>query len=392
MMRVQRVRGIAAILIAAAAAAAPLAAQGKSESAGFLVRLGSDTLAAEQFVRTDRRLESEIAVRVPMARRVHYVAALDSSGRVQRFDITMRPLAGHGAPPMKGTVLFGADTADVTVTRGDSTQHFRVPVARGAVPMIALSHALMEQAIRQARRAGADSVGFAWLPLGNPEAQPSFVARRGKDSVDVGFFGDPMHVKTDGRGRLLGLDGRATTQKVVVTRAKNVNVGAWATVFAEAEAAHGPMGQLSPRDTVRARLGGANLMVDYGRPHKRGREVWGQLVPYGAVWRTGANAATQFTTDADLRIGNAAVPKGSYTLWTVPSAGGGELILNGQTGQWGTDYDASRDVVRVPLAKEALGAPVEQFTIALEPRGAGGVLRLSWDSTSYTVPVVPGSP
>lgn len=386
-----RVRRVMAVIVATAASAAPLAAQGKSESAGFLVRLGSDTLAAEQFVRNDRRLESELAVRVPVARRVHYVAALDSAGRVERLDITMRPLVGSGAPPMKGTVVFGTDTADVTVTRGDSTQHLRVVAPRGAVPMIAFSHALVEQAVRQARRAGADSTGFSWILLGNPDPQPSFVARRGKDSVDVNFFGDPMHVKTDSRGRLLGLDGSATTQKVVVTRLKTVNVGAWATVFAQAEAAHGPMGLLSPRDTVRAQLAGAHLLVDYGRPHKRGREIWGKLVPYGQVWRTGANAATQFSSDSDLRIGGTSIPKGSYTLWTVPTATGGELIVNGQTGQWGTEYDAGRNVARVPLTREDLTAPAEQFTIALEPRGGGGVLRLSWDSTSYTVPIVVGA-
>src|SRR6266571_4384698 len=95
MLRVQRV--IAAI-VTTAAAAAPLAAQGKPESAGFLVRLGSDTLAAEQFVRTDRQLESEVAVRTPVARRLHYVAALDSAGLVERFDMTMRPLAAGGPP------------------------------------------------------------------------------------------------------------------------------------------------------------------------------------------------------------------------------------------------------------------------------------------------------
>ena len=386
-MRVQR---MVAALVATAAAAAPLAAQGKSESAGFLVRLGGDTLAAEQFVRTDRRIESEVAVRTPVARRLHYVAALDSAGRVERFDMTMRPLASGGPPPTEGTVVFGADTAEVTLTRGDSTQHLRVAAPRGAVPMIAFSHALMEQAIRQARLNGGDSVGFAWVLLGNPEPQQSFVVRRGKDSVDVGFFGSPMHVKTDSRGRLLGLDGSATTQKVLVTREKHVNVGAWATAFAQAEAAQGPMGQLSPRDTVRAQLGGANLLVDYGRPHKRRREIWGRLVPYGQVWRTGANAATQFSTDSDLRIGGAAIPKGTYTLWTIPRNTGGVLIVNAQTGQWGTEYDAGRDVARVPLAREALGAPLEQFTIALEPRDGRGVIRLSWDSTSYTAPISAG--
>ena len=99
-----RVRRVMAVIVATAASAAPLAAQGKSESAGFLVRLGSDTLAAEQFVRNDRRLESELSVRVPVARRVHYVAALDGAGRVERLDITMRPIAAFFSLAMASAI------------------------------------------------------------------------------------------------------------------------------------------------------------------------------------------------------------------------------------------------------------------------------------------------
>lgn len=361
-------------------------AQARGDVAGFIITLGADTLAVEQYRRSPTALESELAVRVPFARRVHFVAALDSSGRMTRFDLTIRSLNHNSGPPAKGSIVFGHDSADLTLTLADSTRTLRIAAHPGAVPLSAFSASLVEQAILQARRAGGDSVAFDWLALGSPEAAPSYVVRRGKDSVAVGFFGDPLHARVDGRGRLLGLDGRETTQKIWVTRVKNVNVGAFATAFAHAEMKRGPPGQLSPRDTVRAEVAGAHLSVDYGRPWKRGREIFGGVVPWNRVWRTGANAATQFTTDSDLHAGHQVIPAGSYTLWMLPEPSGTKLIVNRQTGQWGTDYDSSKDLVRLDLRCDTLPKSVENFTIGIAPRDSGGVMTLSWDWAEFELP------
>ena len=147
---------------------------------------------------------------------------------------------------------------------------------------------------------------------------------------------------------------------------------------------------LSPRDTARLEIAaGKRVYVDYGRPSMRGRRIMGELVPYGRVWRTGANAATTLVTEADLRIGEALVPRGTYTLYTLPTAQGWTLIVNRQTGQWGTQYDASRDLVRIPMRSTRVTQPVEKFTIALE-RGTArgtGTLAMAWENTRLTVPV-----
>jgi len=147
---------------------------------------------------------------------------------------------------------------------------------------------------------------------------------------------------------------------------------------------------LSPRDTARLEItAGKRVYVDYGRPSMRGRRIMGELVPYGRVWRTGANAATTFVTETDLRIGDAVVPRGTYTLYTLPTAQGWTLIVNRQTGQWGTQYEASRDLVRIPMRATRLQQPVEKFTIALE-RGAArgtGTLAMAWENTRVTVPI-----
>ncbi|MBI3791388.1 MAG: DUF2911 domain-containing protein [Gemmatimonadetes bacterium] len=143
------------------------------------------------------------------------------------------------------------------------------------------------------------------------------------------------------------------------------------------------MGAPSPRDTARGVVAGANLLIDYGRPAKRGRVVWGDVVPYGQVWRLGANAATIFTTDKDLVIGDQQVPAGTYTLWLIPAKDGGTLIVNKQTRQWGTEYHQEQDLVRMGASRARVPAVTERFTVAID----GGELRFSWDDAEYTVPV-----
>jgi hypothetical protein len=157
-------------------------------------------------------------------------------------------------------------------------------------------------------------------------------------------------------------------------------------------AAQGPQGQrpppASPRDTAEMRIANDRIYVDYGRPYMRGRTIMGGLVPYGQVWRTGANAATTFVTPRDVRIGGTAVPAGTYTLYTLPGENAWQLIINRQTGQWGTQYDQAQDLARIPMRVERTPSPVEQFTIALEP-GGGAVTNLvmTWENTRASVPI-----
>ena len=151
--------------------------------------------------------------------------------------------------------------------------------------------------------------------------------------------------------------------------------------------ANRPLGQLSPRDTVRASISGTDVWVDYSRPTKRGREIFGNVVPWNTVWRTGANEATQLSSSADLVVGGATVPAGKYTLWTLPSPTGWKLIINKQTGQWGTVYDAQQDLVRVDTKVEMLATPVEKLVIAFEPAAAGTTMTITWDKTKVSVPV-----
>jgi hypothetical protein len=163
-----------------------------------------------------------------------------------------------------------------------------------------------------------------------------------------------------------------------------------ATPAAQAPAQPQGQGQapVSPRDTAQVTIADDRIMVDYGRPYMRGRTIMGGLVPYGQVWRTGANEATTLVTTRDLRIGGTNVPAGTYTLYTLPGESAWQLIINRQTGQWGTEYDQAQDLARVPMQVGRTPAPVEQFTIALEP-GGGNILNLvlTWENTRASVPM-----
>jgi hypothetical protein len=140
----------------------------------------------------------------------------------------------------------------------------------------------------------------------------------------------------------------------------------------------------SPRDSLQVTIAGANISVNYGRPSKRGREIFGGLadMKWGMVWRMGANEATHFTTTKDLAFGAATVPAGTYTLWVkLDQAGKWELIVNKQTKQWGTAYDERQDLVHIPMKVTALPAVVEKMEIAVKPSGNGGELSVQWDKT-----------
>lgn len=142
----------------------------------------------------------------------------------------------------------------------------------------------------------------------------------------------------------------------------------------------------SPPGTAACTIKGKKVTISYSRPSMKGRKIMGVLVPYDKVWRTGANEATTLTTATDLNIGGAKVPAGTYTLYTLPSETTWKLIINKQTGQWGTEYHQDQDLARVDMKKAEIAVPVEQFTIALDQDDNNSAdLVMEWEKTRLTV-------
>lgn len=147
--------------------------------------------------------------------------------------------------------------------------------------------------------------------------------------------------------------------------------------------------RVSPHETVSAVSGGNRVTLVYGRPYTKdphsgeARKIWGGLVPYGQVWRTGADESTLFITQKPIVLGGMPIPAGAYTLYTLPAEdGSAKLIVNKQIGQWGTQYDEKQDLARVDLKKEALDKPVDQFTMEVTRNGE---LKMMWENTGYSV-------
>jgi len=354
-----------------------------AQSGQFVVRLGRDTLAIEQYTRTVDQLQAEQVVRSP--RTVHriYTATFGPGGTITRFELVTHNVSGApGRVESKATASFAGDSAIVTVPRGDTTVTQRVKVGAGALPYVNQGWALVEEVARRARAAGGAHYTAAMLPLGNDEPWTVELNQVGSDSMTMllGPLG-LMRMRVDERGTLLGLSGAGSTMQVTVQRVQGLDFAGVGKSFAPRS-----LGSLSPADSVKATIAGAALAVRYSRPAMRGRVIFGGVVPWNEVWRTGANAATVLETNADLVVAGTPLPAGTYSLWTIPSPTGWKLIVNKNTGQWGTDYAGQYDLARLDMKVERLPQPVEQFTIAIEPRGKGGVLKLEWENTRAWVP------
>jgi hypothetical protein len=148
--------------------------------------------------------------------------------------------------------------------------------------------------------------------------------------------------------------------------------------------------RVSPPANAQCDLGGGKtITVDYSSPRADGRKVYGELVPYGEVWRAGANKATTFVTTVDLRVGGKDVPAGSYTLFAIPAQDKWTLIISKKTGEWGIPYPgADSDFVRLDMKASSLPSAVENFTIAFDKSGSGCTLRMDWETTRASVEIV----
>ncbi|WP_179345657.1 DUF2911 domain-containing protein [Winogradskyella ursingii] len=151
--------------------------------------------------------------------------------------------------------------------------------------------------------------------------------------------------------------------------------------------------RLSPKDSAKLELNDLNLTVEYNRPSKRERDVFGALVPFDKVWRTGANEATTFETNKDLIIDGIKLPKGKYTIWTVPMQDSWRVMFNSRQYKWGVNekmepmWDPNYDVLEIETPTIPLDTTVEKFTIAFDNTTGNLKLTMAWDATKIEVPI-----
>ena len=366
---------------------------GTADSAAFVTRLGADTMVIERFVIDSRRVEADVVLRVPTTSRTRYVLDLEPNGFIRALEATaIDPRTGASSPRQRWVRdAQHPDSLRVTTWRGgvDSTRTIAAEAA--VVPFIDMVHFPYEIMLRRAKLAQQPHGPRPMLSGGRVQ-QFVIAAHPSSDSTTITHPNrGTMTVATDAEGAILALDAGATTRKLTVNRLSwsAVDPTQVASAWNALDAAGRSFGVLSGRATPTYTVAGATIKLDHGTPVKRGREIWGALVKYGEVWRTGANTATHITTDRDLVLdpsgAKLAMPAGTYTLFSIPDDNGGWLIVSRETGQAGTAYDSSKDLGRVRMTARPLDAVVETFTIRADPAGSGGELRLQWDKAERVV-------
>jgi len=376
------------------------------ERYGFVALLGNDTVAVERISRSATRLVTDGVDRWPFVRRRHTEFDLADDGTIRHMLMDVRTPNGR-SPTERGrriTADFSKNAVKITVRDSSGVRDTSFTTGGAiTVPHVSMMYSVIELEIAAAlRRAAAtglapgDSVMFRQF-YPDRDVGPSFALHRGFVHPQAGGKVELRHdwlsgtgdVTVDSSGRMLTYSGMRSTFQVAVVRTTTLpDVESIGDRLAAAERRTG-LSQLSVRDTARASIAAATFSVDYGRPLVRGRRLLGNVISYDHVWRTGANAATQFTNSAPITLAGLSLPAGTYTLWTVPHVSGVDLIVNQQTGQWGTEYSRAQDLGRVRMKTDSVAPPVEKFTISIEPSDARhGILAMVWGTFRWTAPFV----
>jgi hypothetical protein len=357
-----------------------------AQRAFFVSTLGKDTLSFEQFERTRDSIVGDWVSLYGGIMVHHYVIHLRPDGSVRRYQLALHRVSGH----VDGSVDIQLER-DTAVIRDDRGEEQRAAV--GAVfPLFTTSMGPLDLIVSRARAMKGDSSVAPTMPAFGPFRRGGtpivFFAR---DSVRFGNPQAPLYARVDTDGHIVGMTARATTTRIETRRVASYDLRAMLAHFPNIPDSVRIVGvpAISPRDTVRATIGDAAITIEYSRPAARGRTVFSRGILGDTLWRTGANAATRFVTTHDLIIGRDTLRAGAYSLWTSVSADNSSyaLVFNSQTGQWGTEHHAERDVLRVSLTTERLSIPVERFAIRLPSAGSRSALRLEWATTALTLPL-----
>jgi hypothetical protein len=389
-----------AVVRACAVAALALPIGLSAQSRVFIMKLGSDTVGLERVVKTGNKIEGIIVRHIPANSMVKYTLVVAKDGHIESFEQGNYRADGTPAPvnPQTGTAAVGlkmtfvGDTVIRDVPTNGQPALRRTIVPKGTIPAIGGSWYVYELEVAAARKDGkAYTIGFA-ANANSPVSPDIRVITR--DSAEIVNQGFRVGIATDKKGMLVHGDGSLTTQKLDVTPVKDVDVVAIASAWA-ASAAAGPATPTNTPDSVIATIGNAHIRILYSRPARRGRELWGKLVPFDTTWRLGADYATQLKTDADLDIGGTKVKAGTYTLWLLPSQGQSFLLVNTKLLDprdttrrlWGTEWDPGNDIAKIPVQKHMnLPTEEERFHIFIE----NGMLMMHWGNSGYGVAIKAG--
>jgi hypothetical protein len=371
---------------------------------GFLALLGHDTISIESISRRGNTLTSDEVDRFPVVRIRHTVVDLNDDGSIRHLVMDIHtPSESSGQRDRKVVADVAGNKVHLAKTDSAGTVNRDFPTGGSIV----VAHVQQMYSLYELYFAAAfKQVAASKLAAGRPLRLRQFYVDRefdrfplaeaavtplggGRMEVTHDWLSGTGEAMMDSAGNMLSYSGARTTYDVRVKRlAMPPDVKGVAERFDAQETQGGGVKSLSIRDNTRAQIGSSVFTVDYGRPLLRGRTLLGEVIPYDRVWRTGANAATQFTTSTPIRLAGMEVPAGSYTLFTEPHPDGVDLIVNRQTGEWGTNYNSSLNLGIVRMSSEVAAKMVEEFTISIVPGDSRhGTLVLEWGSLRWVAAI-----
>lgn len=359
----------------------PAAAQSGTEA--FVQTIGRDTISLEQYTRSGNTITGRWLTTYGSMTMHDYVLTLRPDGTVEHLKLSV--FLVRGGVLGDNDITFGRDSATVVIKR-DSVITRRVAAA-DAFPILGQTIAMWEAITRHQRAAKQDSALVTLMESFGGQLARAPAVFIGRDSANLAGW----RFALDAEGGVMG--GGARLSPVAqrrIQRVASVDIPGALKSFPDLPV-NVPAGSVNyfRRDTTKATVGAVSLIVDYSRPYTSGRDVFKRGILGDTLWRTGAFAATQFTTSADLLIAGKVLPAGTYSLWTRASPDNRtyQLVFNSQVQQWGTEHDFARDVLTVPLTRTPLASAVDPFLIAIEASGGGGgVLKLQWGTTELSTP------
>lgn len=384
-----------------AATLSPAGARG--QDALWVGRVGVDTAVVEAVRSSDSRISGTIVnVAIGLIAQ-HYEVDLDEEGRVRSLR-SWRMDDFSGVPPTDAppsmTIDFSEDSIRVKGTGPNGAATYAaVSALPGAVPIFDAFFnnpiSLIDLALRQARARGDGKVRLFYVS--NRVAEEFPLSGSGPDGVAFPYLmarfvpmvaGARLRATMDADG-MAELDARETTFKIVTERRPWADPLTLARDFKQRGLGANGFGSLSPPRTASGRVGPVDVQINYGQPRKRGRRIFPDVVPFEEVWRAGANAATRISFSADVIVGGEPVPAGSYSLWVVPSERVDTLIFNKVDRTWGTSYDETQDLVRVPLERASPPESVEALLYTIRAEGDVARIEIAWDDRVMSVLVEP---
>ena len=349
--------------------------------------LGNDLYSAEVFTTNKEGFSGKLLKRSPVTELANYEGFKNPDGVLSYFKI-------HWSVPKVNTI----DKADRIIefikregyylyieTRNNKTDTTVFKTSKSVLPhavKMPIPFVLLHEIYANPQLTENNEVGF----LRSRFEEPDFRAWRhiGKDTMGLDFMNLPMLSVWNGE-HVTWRSGKLTTVKTKgFLQNSTFDIDSLANYYATLDKEGRGLGIASPPTFLEKELNGTSVRIDYFQPSARGRKVFGYLIPTDTIWRTGANAATKLTINKPLTINKITIPKGMYSIWSFHSQEKSELIINGNAETWGTNYDANKDLFRIPLVRNKTNEFVEKFQIDIDNKDDENYLILRWGNIEFS--------